>query len=219
MNDQVHIVKYYELTDCAMESLFNKFKENPKLILTESDLKCWLFMELQVVLNDQDLPFSVHTEVTHYLRNPQIERKLFMRDLTILNDKNLNLNEEIWNKNNNQEHTLSKGFQHIGPALHFELKLVRNGKSIGETPTIDPSDICNLNKVDGTKRAYCIVWGSKSDNVSVGQLKESLNAVIDNLTNIKLVEDNRLSIYLFDKDNFEKVELTIESISGKVKMV
>lgn len=122
-------------------------------------------------------------------------------------------------QNDYQEHTLSKGFHHIGPALHFELKLIRNGKSIGETPIIDPSDISNLNKVDETKKAYCIVWSSKSDNVSVEQLKEGLNAVLDKFTNIKLVEDNRLSIYLFDKDKFEKAELSIDDINGKVKIV
>lgn len=52
------------MLQCSL--FFKKSKENPKLILTESDLKCWLFMQLQSELAGSNLPFSVHTEVTHY---------------------------------------------------------------------------------------------------------------------------------------------------------
>lgn len=137
-----------------------------------------------------------------------------MRDLTILNPENLDLSNEIWEQNNNGEYTLSKGFKHDGPALHFELKLVRQGRTIGETPKIDPSDILNLNNVNPNKRAYCIVWGSKSQNVTIAHLKLSLNEVFEEFTENELITKNLLSIYLFDINDFEKVDLELKD--GKV---
>lgn len=217
MTDSEHIEKYYELTDLAMKSVFQKFIYNPKLILTESDLKCWLFIELQNQLKGRDLPFSVHTEITHYLKNSLPRKKYFMRDLTILNHNNLNLNDELWNQNDNKDYTLSKGFRHDGPALHFELKFVRIGMTSGVEPKLDSSDISNLNKVCVSKRAYCIVWGSKCDNVTISHLKQNLNDVIDELTNTELVKNNRLIIYLFDKNNFEKVELILQEDKVQIK--
>lgn len=214
MNDEQHINKYYELTDAAIQSVFKKSKENPKLILTESDLKCWLFIQLQSELAGRNLPFSVHTEVTHYYEEKEKKSKYFMRDLTILNPENLDLSNEIWEHNNNDEYTLYKGFKHDGPALHFELKLVRQGKTITTTPKIDSSDILNLNNVNPNKRAYCIVWGSKSENVTVDDLKSSLTEVFEKFTKNELIKNNLLSIYLFDINDFKKVDLVFKD--GKV---
>ena len=214
MNDEQHINKYYELTDAAIQSVFKKSKENPKLILTESDLKCWLFIQLQSELVGRFLPYSVHSEVTHYYNAKEKKSKYFMRDLTILNQENLNLSNEIWEQNNNGKHTLSKGFKHDGPALHFELKLVRQGKAIHTTPKIDSSDILNLNNVNPNKRAYCIVWGSKNENVTVDNLKSSLNEVFEKFTKNELITKNLLSIYLFDINDFKKVDLVFKD--GKV---
>lgn len=44
MNDQEYITLYHQLSEKALEKVFRKFQVKPKLILTESDLKCWLFL-------------------------------------------------------------------------------------------------------------------------------------------------------------------------------
>ena len=127
MNDEDQIALYHQLTEKALAKVFGRFKENQKLILTESDLKCWLFLELvKEIERMPESTISVHTEVTHYLQTEERKNRRF-RDLTILDSENLNLNEDIWKNNDNGDYTLNKGFKHRGPAMHFELKLLRQG--------------------------------------------------------------------------------------------
>ena len=124
MSDQEYVALYHQITEKAIHIVFKRFSENPKLILTESDLKCWLFLELaKEIDNLQTSTLSVHTEVTHYLKADNRKERRF-RDLTILDSQNLDLNEDIWKNNNDSDYTLHKGFKHDGPAMHFELKLL-----------------------------------------------------------------------------------------------
>ena len=85
----------------AMDKLHNKFKSDTKFILTESDLKCWLFYFLQKEKTKKET-FEVHTEVTHYPHSQTIQneikvkvQKYFFRDLTILDNSNVIENEEL----------------------------------------------------------------------------------------------------------------------------
>ncbi|QQM27704.1 hypothetical protein [Elizabethkingia sp. M8] len=181
-----------------MDSLFEKFKVNPKMILTESDLKCWLFLELTNEIESlQNSTLSVHTEVTHYFKAEKRSNKRF-RDLTILDSQNLCLNEDIWENNNNGNYTLNKGFRHKGPAMHFELKLIRQGLLESTDVKLDASDINNLNNVDVNNRAYTIVWGSKNERFNLGHLTKTLIKPFDSFTRTELVDNDLLRIYLFD---------------------
>ncbi|WP_407506321.1 hypothetical protein [Elizabethkingia miricola] len=205
MDDQAYISLYHELTQTAMNSLFEKFKVNPKMILTESDLKCWLFLELtNEIESQQNSTLSVHTEVTHYPRLPEDIDKLFMRDLTILDSDKLELNDTLWNTTATQgNHALNKGFKHRGPAMHFELKLIRQGKSEKSNLRLDPSDIANLNHVNASKRAYTIIWGSKNKRFNLENLTKTLIKSFDRFTRTELVDNDLLRIYLFDTNTLE----------------
>ena len=47
MDAPQYINLYHEISEKAIENVFKRFTEYSKLILTESDLKCLLFLELQ----------------------------------------------------------------------------------------------------------------------------------------------------------------------------
>ena len=197
--------------------MFKRFSGNSKLILTESDLKCWLFRELMHEIEQGEKPsLSVHTEVTHYPRNEGNKSKYFMRDLTILDSQNLKMNEELWEKRVNGDHTLSKGFKHNGPAMHFELKLIRQGQHESSMLKIDSSDIENLNNVNPEKRAYTIVWVSKNDNCNLGFLEEQLKKSFETFKNTKLAENDLLRFYLMDQKCYKIYKLDFENNLPKI---
>ena len=154
--------------EAALKKVHSMYEHTPEMILTESDLKCWLFFELQ---NIQNKTYSVHSEVTHFVnsnvRKNQATikiRKYFLRDLTLLSNKKLDENEVLW-KSMNSDQLLNKGFKHIGNAIHIELKLIRQPITENRRPIIDLSDLDNLenylpNRVQ--KRRFIIVIVSKS---------------------------------------------------------
>ncbi|HFI4797647.1 hypothetical protein HZP23_14035 [Elizabethkingia anophelis] len=205
MDDQAYISLYHDLTQKAMDSLFEKFKVNPKMILTENDLKCWLFLELTNEIESlQNSTLSVHTEVTHYPRLSENISKLFMRDLTILDSDKLELNDALWDTTATQgNYTLNKGFKHRGPAMHFELKLIRQGLLESTDVKLDTSDINNLNNVDINNRVYTIVWGSKNKRFNLENLTKTLIKSFDRFTRTELVDNDLLRIYLFDTNTLE----------------
>lgn len=190
----------------AMLQVHSRFKQDTKNILTESDLKCWLFYELQ---NQENKTYAVHTEVTHYPYSNPIQngvtvkiQKYFFRDLTILDNVNVIENNKLWN-NSNENSVLSKGFKHRGPAIHFELKLIRHGLRENNIPRIDHNDIQKLNNYNprssNHERRFVIVWGSKSDNVSVTELETKLRTSFEGFNNQNL--NGKLEFYLFDNEN------------------
>lgn len=192
----------------AMMQLHDRFKTDPKIILTESDLKCWLFLKLKKVEN---ATFSVHTEITHYPYSKTVQdgitvkvQKYFFRDLTILDDKNVSDNSKLWN-NSNDDSILSKGFRHRGPAIHFELKLVRQAVNKNIQPLIDANDIQKLKnyspKNSSHQRHFVIVWGSRSENVGVTELEGKLRSSLEGFNNIGL--NGLLNFYLFDKKSLK----------------
>lgn len=206
MNDTEYIQLFQELAHKALINAYHDFRGNPKLILTESDLKCRIYLQLQRLIDIQTKTnLSVHSEVTHYSgnlvenQNNQLRKEYFMRDLTILDSDKLRLNNdfnsELWNETNNQN-GLSKGFRHDGPALHFELKLIRQPIDENGRVLIDAADITKLNNVNAKNRAYTIVIGSKNDNLD--RIIASVKRKFRSFTNDTLVINNLLRIYLFD---------------------
>ena len=210
MNDQEYIALYDQLSGKALENVFIRFKENPKLILTESDLKCWLFLELtNEIVGLQNSGLSVHTEVTHYLETERRKNKRF-RDLTILDSKNLDINEDLWKNNDDGNYTLNKGFKHKGPAMHFELKLIRQGLLESAEGKLDSSDIDNLNNVDIGNRVYTIVWVSKNDKCNMEFLEQELKKSLDTFCRFGLIDNDLLRVYLFDQNSYKSYRLDRE---------
>lgn len=192
----------------AMMQLHDRFKTDPKIILTESDLKCWLFLKLKKVEN---ATFSVHTEITHYPYSKTVQdgitvkvQKYFFRDLTILDDKNVSDNSKLWN-NSNDDSILSKGFRHRGPAIHFELKYIRQGINKISRPLIDNNDIDKLKNYSpqnsSHQRRFVIVWGSRSENIKVANLEEKIKSSLAIFNNPHL--NGKLEFYLFDKNEIK----------------
>lgn len=195
-------------------SVSKKFKSNPKSILTESDLKCWLFMELQKYKNKNS--YDVHTEVTHYHKHGNKDRKKHFRDLSLLESDKIKENETIWTNNHRG---LNKGFLHKGKAIHFELKLVRQPRTEKETSVISDKDIEHLLKYkpDNRKRRFVIIWGSKVEN-GLDFLKTSFIDAMKKHTSKGISEENKqvlsaTDIYLFDRKNI--VRAVWNEISGK----
>ena len=178
--------------------------------MTESDLKCWLFLELTNEIGSiQNSTLSVHTEITHYLKNDDKKNRRF-RDLTILDSTKLDLNEHIWENNDNGDSTLNKGFKHNGPAMHFELKLIRQGLLEYNEGELDSSDINNLNNVGIGNRAYTIVWASKNNNCSIEFLEQKLRESFETFHRFGLIDNDLLRVYLFDQNSYKSYRLDRE---------
>lgn len=182
----------------AMIQVHQRFKDDSKFILTESDLKCWLFYELQ---NQKTyVPYTVHTEVTHYaehyINKEIVVKKRKFRDLSLLTPSAVIDNEEFLSKVGKEKEILKKGFKHKAPAIHFELKFIRQGNNLNSLE----SDITKLNGYypdhETAERKFVVVWGSRCSEKNLKNLKIEFLKTITSLTNgdvKKLIE-----FYLFD---------------------
>lgn len=184
----------------AMKRLQEKFQSDTKFILTESDLKCWLFYYLQA--EKPYKPYVVHTEVTHYAMHKENDKepkkKYKFRDLSLLSPYNIKDAGEIWDENNDN-FVYSKGFKHKGPAIHFELKVVRQSHSENQTRGLE-SDIDKLKSyapnANNPVRDFVIVCGSRSGGTNIQQLKKAVENKFNGFKNQSIME--RLHLCLFD---------------------
>jgi len=182
----------------AVLDTFHRFKAEPKTILTESDLKCNLYMYL---INQKPyVQYAVHTEVTHYIgsRDDNGSRKYRFRDMSLLCPWLIKDNEELWGR----EETLSKGFKHKGPAIHIELKIQRQSEN--EIIQINQEDITNLNDLQittGREKRYVIVWLSRQNNIDT-IVNTALNAL--NIINNQVIKE-LIEVYLIDKNHCKKL--------------
>jgi hypothetical protein len=187
----------------AIITLHNRFKGDSKFILTESDLKCWLFYELQ---NQKTyVPFAVHSEITHYaehyINNEIVVKKHKFRDLSLLTPSAVIDNENFLSEGGKKEEILTKGFKHKAPAIHFELKFIRQGNNLNPLE----SDITKLNEYypapETAERKFVVVWGSRCSTNNLVTLKTKFKNTINQLNrNHDLIE-----FYLFD--NYEIVHI------------
>lgn len=198
----------------AMKELWIRFNENPKCILTESDLKCWMFIELNHFKPESN-QYAVHSEVTQYSRSFKDKEKLNFRDLSLLNPSKIIDNEEIWDEKQN---LLNKGFVHKGEAIHFELKFIRQRTRENPQTKIPTGDIENFKSFhfsnDDYKRHFVIVWGSRNSSLSATLLKQTFQ---DKTNGLGSEQKAILNAYLFDKNEmfkcwFEGAELKCKSI-------
>ena len=198
-----------QAAETAIMRVWKLFQLDQKSILTESDLKCWLFTELNM-LKFCEKPFAVHTEVTHYAGNVDSAKTYSFRDLSLLSQKYINLNNEIWNIFPG----LSKGFSHKGNALHFELKFSRQPRNGDQVPNVDLSDLLKINDYSfrnrGPQRKFiCLIGSQNPDENIYDDLTVALKDVKQNM--------ELLTIYYFNKDAIYKCfyqigEYKVESI-------
>lgn len=183
----------------AMYRVWKRFNQNTKCILTESDLKCWMFYELNQQIPDTD-NYSVHTEITHYTKKKG-KRKLNFRDLSLLDPTKLLDSSEVWATN---EKSLKKGFLHRGEAIHFELKFIRQGIRQVEMVDIPTNDIENFSYYKPNtkpKRRFVVVWGSRNENVSTDRLIQTFEDASKQLNGS---QKHLLQAFLFDRSKIVK---------------
>lgn len=180
----------------AMMQLHDRFQDDTKFILTESDLKCWLFLELQ---NQRPyIPYAVHTEVTHYaehyINNETVVEIYKFRDLSILSPSAIIDNEKFLSEGGEKKEILTKGFKHKAPAIHFELKFIRQGNNLNSLE----SDITKMNDYypdpETAERKFIVVWGSRCSTNNLGVLKTKFYKTIKQLNR----NHNLIEFYLFD---------------------
>jgi len=106
--------------DC-ISRIIERFKENPELFLTESDLKCRLFMELnndpvfsqeEVTGDGEKRTNYVHSETSYFVFGKLNKKRV---DLTVVKPSNYNFE--------NEEVVYRKGFYFAEPSIAIELKL------------------------------------------------------------------------------------------------
>lgn len=199
---------WLESLDTAVISVHSAFNRNPKTILTESDLKCWLFHELQ---NIDKKNYTVHSEVTHYPHTEIREdlatvkiQKYHFRDLSLLGAEGIKGNNQLWETHNSRQ-LLSKGFKHQGPAVHIELKLIRESTDQNIPNRIDFGDIDklrNYSPVSLHKRRFVIIVCSNSILVEATEMERALLRKMSRFKNKSL--NDALDFYLFDQSNIIK---------------
>jgi hypothetical protein len=204
--DEINI--WLDCFETALKKVYTRYALKPEIILTESDLKCWLFYELQTK-NEKN--YSVHSEVTHYHRTEIREdlaivkiQKYHFRDLSLLGPNGIEGNEQLWGTNNSGQ-LLSKGFKHQGPAVHIELKLIRESKNKNFPNKINFGDVDklkNYSPVSSHKRRFVIVVCSNSILVRATEMESALLRKMRRFKNESL--DGALDFYLLDKKNIIK---------------
>lgn len=195
--EKVLLDTWEPLVKTAIKKLHKKFKGDSKFILTESDLKCWLFYYLQK--QKPYTTYAVHTEVTHYaphINKKNVPEKIFkFRDLSLLCPWKIKDNEEFLTEGTLRKDILSKGFKHQAPAMHFELKFIRQGVNL-DSLKIDIEKISEYSPTsDSAQRRLVLVWGSRSGDSKCDKLKKELLTNLKKFHNKKL--NNILDFYLF----------------------
>jgi hypothetical protein len=103
------------------------FVEAPGLILTEEDLRCYLFIKLREVpflrnnvstADNEILSNYIHSEISWFDENGNLTIR---PDITILEPENLSILNSIGNRMNLPR----KGFHSTGNSILFELKFIR----------------------------------------------------------------------------------------------
>lgn len=201
-------ISWLESLDTAIIAVHSTFNKNPKTILTESDLKCWLFHELQ---NIDKKTYTAHSEVTHYPRTSIQEdlttvkiQKYHFRDLSLLGSDGINGNNQLWGTHNSGQ-LLSKGFKHQGPAVHIELKLIRESINQNNPNRIDFGDVDKLKNYlpsSPYKRRFVIVVCSNSILISATEIENALLQKIRRFKNESL--NGALDFYLLDQNTILK---------------
>lgn len=199
---------WLESLSTALVAVHSTFNKNPKTILTESDLKCWLFHELQ---NIDKKTYTVHSEVTHYPHTKIREdlatvkiQKYHFRDLSLLGPDGIKGNKQLWETHNSRQ-LLSKGFNHQGPAVHIELKLIRESINQNYPNRIDFGDVDklkNYSPVSSHKRRFVIVVCSNSILVEATEMEIALLRKMNRFKNESL--DGALDFYLLDQSTILK---------------
>lgn len=204
--DEINI--WLDCFETALKKVHTRYALKPEIILTESDLKCWLFHELQTK-NEKN--YSVHSEVTHYPRTEIKEdlatvkiQKYHFRDLSLLGSDGIKGNNQLWETHNSRQ-LLSKGFKHQGPAVHIELKLIRESINQNNPNRIDFGDVDKLKNYSPSspyKRRFVIVMCSNSILIRVIEMENTLFKKMKRFKNESL--NGALDFYLLDQSTIIK---------------
>jgi len=113
-----------ERVERSILNIINIFKRNPELFLTESDLKCRLFMELsndpifsreEATRDGKKKTTYVHSESSYFVYGKLNKKRV---DITIVNPSNYDFEKE--------EVIVRKGYYFEEPSIGIELKLNKN---------------------------------------------------------------------------------------------
>jgi len=120
---------FQERVEDCISRIIEKFRENPELFLTESDVKCRLFMELnndpvfsqEEVTGDQEKRTSyVHSETSYFVFGKLNRNRV---DITVVRPSNYNFEHK--------EVVSRKGFYFEEPSIGIELKLNKSKSKNG----------------------------------------------------------------------------------------
>ncbi|MFZ7136856.1 MAG: hypothetical protein ACOWW1_00330 [archaeon] len=112
---------FNERVEIYIERIIEQFQKNPELFLTESDLKCRLFMELDSdpVLSQEEVTKDgahrtnyVHSETAYFVEGRLDKNRV---DITVVKPSNYDFA--------NQQIVGRKGYYFVEPSIGIELKL------------------------------------------------------------------------------------------------
>lgn len=185
---------------------------NEKSILTESDLKTYLFHFYLSQGSTGQYKEAIHSEITHYRgqnsEDGTVKKRRNMRDLWIACDGLIELNEARWNDGVHRSNTLSKGFIHKnGPALFIELKHSRQN---AQRKQVNFGDIKNLYtyhyNIHGWYKECVIVYSTANKNAKslCMQLCNYLNKPNSHARAISFPKE-QITLYAFDTEKLFRV--------------
>jgi hypothetical protein len=133
--------------ECILRTI-GRFKGNPELFLTESDLKCRLFMELNndpVFSQEKDTQDGekrtnyVHSETSYFVSGKLNQKRV---DITVVRPSNYDFK--------NEEVVYRKGYCFAEPSIGIELKLNKNKSKKGVEDKLK-ADLDNLKKLKNNR--------------------------------------------------------------------
>ena len=131
-------------------------------------------------------------------------QKYHFRDLSLLGPNGIKGNKQLWETHNSRQ-LFSKGFKHQGPAVHIELKLIRESTDQNFPNRIDFGDVDklkNYSPVSSHKRRFVIVICSNSILVKAKEMESALLRKMSRFKNKSL--DGALYFYLLDQSTILK---------------
>lgn len=118
------VKSFNERVEDCISRIISTFRRNPELFLTESDLKCRLFMELnndplfsqeEVTKDGEKKTNYVHSESSYFVFGKLNKRRV---DVTVVKPSNYDFE--------NEEVVYRKGYYFSEPSIGIELKLDKN---------------------------------------------------------------------------------------------
>ena len=181
----------------CINEVINQAKEDPAIILTESDLKCLLyfeirnaFPELQHTRDESSSSHCVHSEISYFDREGYLRHR---PDLVLLHPRDLSIERGLTDE---RTELPSKQFHAVGSSIVIELKFIKSNRERpirGLQNDIDKARALNERFINEPEMFYMfmvIISRYRGPTQVVGRFLDKYR----NIPNLEIIDDFLLDL-------------------------